>query len=136
MLHGQTQYNPPSRFLDEIPNELVTEAEGSYRSTLMSENRNFLKERLPDLSGFKDSQEPSGRVFGRRSDRPERLGQTTLTGAHLLGLKSGDQVTHRTWGEGVVISIRGEGERAEAMVKFTSVGEKRLLLALSPISHS
>ena len=29
MLHGTTQYNPPSRFLDEIPDELVTDAEGS-----------------------------------------------------------------------------------------------------------
>ena len=31
MLHGTTQYNPPSRFLDEIPDGLVTEAEGSRK---------------------------------------------------------------------------------------------------------
>ena len=39
------------------------------------------------------------------------------------------------WGEGVVVSVAGEGDRSEAVVGFGSVGEKRLLLAWAPLER-
>ena len=50
-----------------------------------------------------------------------------------LGLKVGDDVAHDKFGEGVIIGIEGEGDKAEAIVRFRDVGEKRLLLAWAPL---
>ncbi len=57
----------------------------------------------------------------------------TTTGAHEIGLSVGDGVMHSTWGEGVIILIEGQGEKAEAVVRFPSVGEKRVLLSWTPL---
>ena len=40
---------------------------------------------------------------------------------------------HSTWGEGVILLIEGEGEKAEAVVRFPSVGEKRVMLSWAPL---
>ena len=63
--------------------------------------------------------------------RPDWL--SAPTGAEELGLRIGDDVVHSKWGEGVVIDLSGEGDKAEVTVRFPTVGEKRLLLAWSPL---
>jgi DNA helicase-2/ATP-dependent DNA helicase PcrA len=50
------------------------------------------------------------------------------------GIKAGDTVRHERWGEGVVITMIGDGENAEATIRFPDVGEKRVLLAYAPLS--
>ena len=40
---------------------------------------------------------------------------------------------HAKWGEGIILDIRGSGGKAEAVVRFPSVGEKVLLLAWAPL---
>ena len=57
----------------------------------------------------------------------------TPSGADALGLKIGDDVRHNAWGEGVVLDIEGQGDKTEAVVRFPTVGEKRLLLAWAPL---
>jgi DNA helicase-2/ATP-dependent DNA helicase PcrA len=57
-------------------------------------------------------------------------------GAEQLGLRIGDDVVHSKWGEGVIIEIIGEGEKAEAVIRFPSIGEKRLLLAWAPLKRA
>jgi DNA helicase-2/ATP-dependent DNA helicase PcrA len=147
MLHGQTQYNPPSRFLEEIPDGLVKEvdagrAAGSHststgwgrgsRRTGGSEDRSwFGPTRTPDDDGDNDGAEPGGVIFGRGTGT--RSTGSSSTGAHELGLQAGDDVVHSAWGDGVVVSVGGTGDRAEAVVRFTKVGEKRLLLAWAPL---
>jgi len=42
-------------------------------------------------------------------------------------------VVHSAWGDGVVVSVSGAGDRAEAVVRFPKKGEKRLLLAWAPL---
>ena len=58
------------------------------------------------------------------------------TGAEGLGLRAGEDVVHAKWGEGVVLDVAGTGDKAEAVVRFPSVGEKRLLLSLAPIKRA
>jgi len=41
---------------------------------------------------------------------------------------------HERWGEGVILDIEGRDEKAEAVVNFRDVGEKRLLLAWAPLT--
>jgi DNA helicase-2/ATP-dependent DNA helicase PcrA len=117
-LWGQTQYNPPSRFLKEIPDELVSASNGS-RPT-------------PTQSSARRGRDHIVEAALRRG----KVGPVHGTGAEQLGLRAGETVVHAKWGEGVVIEVRGEGDRAEAMVHFPSVGEKHLALSLAPIKRA
>jgi len=45
----------------------------------------------------------------------------------------GDDVRHRKFGEGVILELFGSGDKAEALVRFPSAGEKRLLLCWTPL---
>jgi len=55
------------------------------------------------------------------------------SGAEALGLRVGDDVRHAKWGDGVIIDIEGQGDKAEATVRFPDAGEKRLLLSWAPL---
>ncbi len=123
MLFGQTQYNPPSRFLDEIPAELITEAEGSRGS------KRGLKSSVFGSSGTVSS-------FGgrdRKVDTALKPRGPVPSGADALDLKVGDDVAHKKWGEGVILDLRGSGDKTEVVVNFGAVGEKTLLLAWAPL---
>ncbi len=117
-LWGQTQYNPPSRFLKEIPDGLVRPAAGGRRP--------------PSRPGGASSRDAIVEAAMRRG----KVGPVHGTGAELLGLHVGENVVHAKWGEGVVIEVHGEGDRAEARVRFPSVGEKHLALSLAPIKRA
>jgi DNA helicase-2/ATP-dependent DNA helicase PcrA len=57
-------------------------------------------------------------------------------GADALGLQVGDDVVHATFGDGVILLIEGEGDKAETVIRFPGVGEKRLLLSWAPIKKA
>lgn len=126
MLHGMTQYNPPSRFLDEIPEELVVDAEGSRarrRSSSFGSGGWSSKDRQQQRMSNRES-----KVHAALTPKgPES------SGAETLGLKVGDDVMHAKWGEGVIIDITGSGDKAEARVRFPGIGEKQLLLSWAPL---
>ncbi len=117
-LWGQTQYNPPSRFLREVPDTLVSAAGTAVRRP------------------------GSGLPFGGRESIVEsaiRGGRTSPvrgSGAEGLDLKRNDDVVHAKWGEGVVLEVAGVGDRAEATVHFPSVGQKRLNLSMAPLKRA
>jgi DNA helicase-2/ATP-dependent DNA helicase PcrA len=50
-----------------------------------------------------------------------------------LGLRIGDSVEHPSFGEGVIIDVVGEGDKAEATINFSGVGTKHLSLAWAPL---
>ena len=54
-------------------------------------------------------------------------------GAEALGLRVGDDVTHETFGDGVILELVGAGDTTEAVVHFRDIGEKRLLLTWAPL---
>jgi DNA helicase-2/ATP-dependent DNA helicase PcrA len=45
-------------------------------------------------------------------------------------------VRHNVWGEGVILMMEGAGDKAEAVVNFGTVGEKRLLLSWAPLEKA
>ena len=47
----------------------------------------------------------------------------------------GDTVLHERWGEGVVLTVKGHGDDAEATIQFADAGEKRLLLSYAPLTR-
>jgi DNA helicase-2/ATP-dependent DNA helicase PcrA len=104
-LFGTTSYNPPSRFLGEIPSELLRslEDEEDLGSVIGGGGRSTIREAV---------------VTGRRTP---------------LEIGAGDTVLHDKWGEGIVLTVSGAGTEAEATVRFEEAGEKRLLLAYAPL---
>jgi DNA helicase II / ATP-dependent DNA helicase PcrA len=118
-LFGSTQYNPPSRFLKEIPEHLTQLVEGS-RTRGRSSTGAWGRDRIVEAA----TRPPA-------ATRPVRS-----TGAETLGIRVGDDVVHGKWGEGVVLEVIGAGDSAEAIIRFPSVGEKRLLLAWSPLKKA
>ncbi len=104
---GAPNYNPPSRFLDEIPENLIDWNKSA--SGFVS----------PPITRKKFPSPPPPRATGKQSNS--------------LQLATGDRVSHDTFGLGTVISVSGEGEKAEATINFGSYGEKRLLLRYAPV---
>jgi len=123
MLHGITQYNPPSRFIDEIPSELIDEVGGS---TIFGSRHNRESSRTQRRTPGA-SRERIVEAATRSAKRP------TPSGAQNIGLRIGDDVRHSSFGDGVVLDITGTGESAEARVNFPGVGEKHLLLSWAPL---
>ena len=122
-LWGMTSHNIPSRFLAEVPPELVRDlGRVSGRSP----------RRVDDGIGPDDG----GYVFGTGRGPVVAVAHRTTSGAEALGLEAGDRVIHDHWGEGVVVSTKGDGDKAQAKVRFGSVGEKRLLLSAAPVRRA
>ena len=104
---GAPNYNPPSRFLDEIPESLI------------DWNRS--------ASGF------SSPPITRKKFTPPPLPKATGKQSNALQLAVGDRVSHDTFGVGTVIAVSGAGDKAEATINFGSYGDKRLLLRYAPV---
>jgi superfamily I DNA/RNA helicase len=111
MLFGSTDYYPPSRFLAEIPEELVHAHESARAIGRGGDHRRAVVD-----AAIAASSAPAG-----------------ARGAESMGLRVGDDVGHEKFGEGVVLELIGDGDKTEAVVNFRDVGEKRLLLAWAPI---
>jgi DNA helicase-2/ATP-dependent DNA helicase PcrA len=136
-IFGRTQQNIPSRFLSEVPTELVKDV--GLAAT--RESRNLSTDRFADRRDWSDdrfSDRPrSGGSFLPSSPlTPRPAGPRASTGAEELGLVAGDRVVHDHWGPGVVLSAKGEGARAQATVQFDSVGKKSLLLSATPLRRA
>ena len=134
MLFGTSQYNPPSRFLDEIPQHLLEsrgEASGTnpYRRATLEAPPAYRRrgvDRAAD-DAHRDRVVESAMRGGAPSRGP--------TNAHQIGFRIGDDVSHPAFGEGVIIDITGSGDRAEATVNFAGVGTKHLALAWAPLTR-
>jgi DNA helicase-2/ATP-dependent DNA helicase PcrA len=141
MLYGNTQYNPPSRFLDEIPAELI-ESKGntSGRSSYGRQSYRDRDDRNADPPPYR--RRGGAAADGRAADEHrERVVEAAMraadapqpTNSQDIGLKVGDDVAHPAFGEGVIIDISGVGEKAEAVINFSGVGQKHLALAWAPL---
>ncbi|MEC2065384.1 DNA helicase PcrA [Bacillus inaquosorum] len=111
-LFGRTNMNPESRFIAEIPDDL-----------------------LENLNENKETRAPSARKMQpRRGPVSRPVSYASKTGGDTLNWAVGDKAGHKKWGTGTVVSVKGEGEGTELDIAFPSpVGVKRLLAAFAPI---
>ncbi|MGN5882504.1 DNA helicase PcrA [Staphylococcus simulans] len=108
-LFGKTQSNPQSRFLREIPEDLLnkgTKQEGRYQ-------------------GQSSSKQPAKRGPSRRTTKRAEVASGTW--------KVGDKVMHKAWGEGMVSNVNEKNGTVELDIIFKSEGPKRLLANFAPI---
>lgn len=116
-LYGRTNMNAPSRFIAEIPDELLESEQ---------------KDRRQRRSSF-ERRQPQSASQRRSTLRPV----TTATGGDGISWKVGDKAEHGKWGIGTVVSVKGEGEGIELDIAFPSpIGIKRLLAKFAPIKKA
>ena len=144
MLYGRTTNNMPSRFLEEIPGETM-----DWQSRV--DNR-ITRSEWDEPAGFGGSSSFGGSSFGDfgssrqtttesrtdfsygsvRSSRHSATMAAGFTGSSsakpALQLNKGDMIRHRTFGQGMVISVRPMGGDALIEVAFDQVGTKKLML--------
>jgi DNA helicase II / ATP-dependent DNA helicase PcrA len=105
MLHGQTRYNIPSRFLEEIPQQLM-----KWLTPRFSKQKAF----APD--------------FSRKGDSSLRKPSRDAG-----GFRIGQNVTHPKFGSGVIIDAEGQGIDARVQVNFGATGVKWLAVAVAKL---
>jgi len=132
-LYGNTQYNPPSRFLEEIPEELFT-VEGNVASHSTSRTRSS-RDRDDDRSwsrrSFSDAH--TDRVVDAAiaaGRQPQATPKGTIT-----DFRVGEDVVHPTFGEGVILDLNVGNGRTEATIRFREKGTKTLDLAWAPLKR-
>ncbi|MFD5508898.1 DNA helicase PcrA [Streptomyces sp. NPDC127051] len=134
---GTPSYNPPSRFLEEIPAEYLqwkrtgaaqkpagpmrssgsgygSSGSGGGKATFGTSPEAF-------LSSSRTKSGPSGFATRRAADKP------------VIALSVGDRVTHDQFGLGTVMEVKGAGADAQATVDFGDDKPKRLLLRYAPV---
>jgi len=131
---GTTQYNPPSRFLEEIPEELI-EHQGNVQNRPKARTT-----RDDDWGGRKVSSfDPDDEFRERQVDAAMAAGRSVQnrppqpSNSQEIGLRVGDMVEHSVFGEGIIIDITGSGDKTEAVINFREKGRKHLLLAWAPL---
>ncbi|MFC9298061.1 DNA helicase PcrA [Streptomyces sp. NPDC057011] len=132
---GTPSYNPPSRFLEEIPDQYLkwkrtgaaqkpagpmrssgygSSGSGGGKATFGTSPESF-------LSSSRTKSGPSGFATRRATDKP------------VIALAVGDRVTHDQFGLGTVMEVKGAGADAQATIDFGDDKPKRLLLRYAPV---
>ncbi|MEV7343184.1 DNA helicase PcrA [Streptomyces sp. NPDC093544] len=123
---GQPSYNPPSRFLEEIPDAHLewkrTGAMGPASSSPVSGVAASLSSSLSSSRSRSAASGASG--FATRRGIAEKP---------VVSLAVGDRVTHDQFGLGTVVEVKGTGANSEATVDFGEPKPKRLLLRYAPV---
>ncbi|HHC7672787.1 TPA: DNA helicase PcrA [Enterococcus faecium] len=116
-LYGRTQYNRPSRFVEEIDQELL------------------------EIEGMRPTPKKTP-VFAKKTAYSYKQPETAVvpsksaTGGENNSWKPGDKVKHKKWGLGTVVRVSGTSKDLELDVAFPSQGVKRLLAAFAPIEKA
>ncbi|MFC5380153.1 DNA helicase PcrA [Aquipuribacter nitratireducens] len=123
---GQPQYLPASRFLDEVPKELV---EWRRTQSAVDTAGTGWRSGSGGSDGF-----GTGRAMTPAMARVAmRPGVRTAGMREVVHLEPGDRVSHDSFGLGSVVRVDGSGDRAVAVIDFRELGEKKLLLRYAPV---
>jgi DNA helicase-2/ATP-dependent DNA helicase PcrA len=140
-LFGSTNYNPPSRFIDEIPAELIDQVGAVSGRSSYGRQSYRPREEWSSPSPYKRADRFEEGREDRHRERVvdaalaagQRPSAPTPSNAQSIGLRLGDDVEHPAFGEGVIIDIRGKDDKAEATIRFRDAGTKHLSLAWAPL---
>jgi DNA helicase-2/ATP-dependent DNA helicase PcrA len=119
---GQPSYNPPSRFLEEIPAAHLEWKRTGASSPVSSGPVSGVAASLSSTRSRSSASGASG--FATRR---------TTADAPVVSLAVGDRVTHDQFGLGTVVAVKGTGANAEATIDFGDAKPKRLLLRYAPV---
>ena len=115
MMHGSNSYNPISRFIKEIPQELLDM--GGYKKVV---NQTFTPQSASGVSSIFTAKPDYGKTF-------------TVNRAVALDYKEGDRVQHIKFGIGTVQEIKNGGKDYEVTVDFENYGVKRMFASFAKL---
>jgi DNA helicase-2/ATP-dependent DNA helicase PcrA len=118
---GQPSYNPPSRFLEEIPPTHVEWKRTGATAPASSGPVSAVAASLSSSRSRSSASGASGFATRRTAEKP------------VVSLAVGDRVTHDQFGLGTVVGVKGTGGNAEATIDFGDTKPKRLLLRYAPV---
>jgi DNA helicase-2/ATP-dependent DNA helicase PcrA len=118
-LHGSEMMQSPSRFIGELPAEVIEEVRSRSPRVIPSGHRSGERPMYPQRTA------PAYPAPHTPPRRPTVSGQPGLPG----GLRLGQRVTHPKFGEGVIMDHEGEGAQARVHVNFRNAGSKWLVMA-------
>ncbi|MEQ3444532.1 DNA helicase PcrA [Enterococcus cecorum] len=154
-IYGRTQFNRPSRFVDEIEEDLL-EPIGTYAKRQLQSGdefkasfgqgmsaADFMKSRQ-NQSSAKSSSTYGNRTYGQTQNRPsyqkpqyqtiaKKTFPNTATPKANVSWQAGDKVNHKKWGVGTVVKVHENNGDYELDIAFTGQGIKRLLASFAPI---
>ncbi|BDR56449.1 DNA helicase PcrA [Xylocopilactobacillus apis] len=114
VLYGRTQANRPSRFIDEIDQD-IKEISSSF---------NYSEESMPRAQKVRSS-------YRSVYQAPHPVKKQQNEGSFQVG----DKVEHKKWGQGIVVQVTGQNSEQEIDVAFKdNVGIKRLMASFAPIT--
>jgi len=132
--YGETSVAMPSRYLQEIPGELIEwkQSPGMANSRGGTQPRALNARRERGFGGGTSGGYGRPALDKPKADWPNRVtGQVRDNGD--LELAAGDRIRHTDFGEGRVNAVTGEGTKRVAHVQFDSAGAKKLLIKIAPI---
>ncbi|MCW3094423.1 MAG: pcrA [Chthonomonadaceae bacterium] len=123
-LYGGISFNPPSRFLREIPGELF------YKESSKSGRGPSVSSFDPDADDY-SYRKPANpqKLWNTGTVSPTEQKKTTVTDEYRVGQK----VRHEKFGVGVILNVSGDGANRQVEVVFPTVGPKRLALAYAKL---
>ncbi len=146
MLHGQTRYNIKSRFLDELPEEALkwltprNQGFGSGYAKQYQEAWSSGKGMGSMVgAGAQPYRQSGGGYYGAKKEDdfkdltaplPSKMAQAKTES----GFRSGQSVFHNKFGEGVVLTLEGNGADARVQVNFGRHGTKWLMLSVAKLT--
>lgn len=137
LLYGKTNYNRPTRFLNEISSDLL-----NYQGLARPANTSF---KASYVNG-KNVQFGQGTSLAQAlQERKRQVGPSSISSSQLpfgknieatqpdLNWAIGDIAHHKKWGDGTVLEVSGSGSSLELKINFPEVGLKKLLASVAPI---
>ncbi|MFF5017620.1 DNA helicase PcrA [Streptomyces sp. NPDC001165] len=118
---GQPSYNPPSRFLEEIPATHMEWKRTGAAAPVSSGPASGIAASLSSSRSRSSAAGASGFATRRASEKP------------VVSLAVGDRVTHDQFGLGTVVAVSGVEDKAQATIDFGDGKPKRLLLRYAPV---
>lgn len=119
-MHGRTENRRPSRFLKELPQELVLEVEGS----------------LPSQGSPAYVQDSASEIIGNGNGNGRVMANGSNSNGNGAGMRTGEVVVHRVFGEGTIVSSEGHGDDMRLRVNFVNHGTKLLLASRAGLTTS
>ena len=137
LLYGKTNYNRPTRFLNEISSSLL-DYQGLARPANTSFKASYVNGKAVQFGqGMSLAQALQERkrqaAPSSISSRQLPFGKNVAANQPTIDWAIGDIAHHKKWGDGTVLEVSGSGSSQELKINFPEVGLKKLLASVAPI---
>ena len=137
LLYGKTNYNRPTRFLNEISSSLL-DYQGLARPANTSFKASYVNGKAVQFGqGMSLAQALQERKWQAApssiSSSQLPFGKNAAANQPTIDWAIGDIAHHKKWGDGTVLEVSGSGSSQELKINFPEVGLKKLLASVAPI---